>query len=117
MRVNVDDVDVEGENVYFYEGAPFTGELVETGPDGRIVEFMAVREGLQHGETCARYPDGRRKFHGQCVKGRAVGTNRAWHQNGQLAVEKVFDDNGTLLSEQMWDENGSPLPTGSFSAH
>jgi hypothetical protein len=46
------------------------------------------------------------RLHKGVGDGRPVRTHREWHENGQMAVERVFDDHGDLMRVRRWDENG-----------
>lgn len=110
MRVNIDDTDFDDDLRYFYDGEPFTGEAVETHPNGQVINLITFRNGVEHGPQLGWYPDGSRRSETNVVNGNPVGISRRWHRNGQLAEEGEFDEHGTMTGFCRWDEEGSPIP-------
>lgn len=110
MRVNIDDLDVDDDLQYLYNGEPFTGEAVETAPTGEVIALTNFRDGIEHGPQWGWYRDGSKKSEITVVNGRAVGTAREWHPNGQLAEESDFNDRGEKSRMRRWHEDGSPAP-------
>ncbi|MFD0774129.1 toxin-antitoxin system YwqK family antitoxin [Streptomonospora algeriensis] len=107
-RVNEEDIDFDETEMVFYEGEPFTGEVVETDRAGNIVAAVAYNQGYRHGPWREWHSNGNLLIEGRVEFGKGpVGTWKKWHKNGALAEERRFDDHGRTLSIREWDENGA----------
>ncbi|MGV9409186.1 toxin-antitoxin system YwqK family antitoxin [Nocardia sp. NPDC003693] len=104
-----DQISVGDDLRLEYRGEPFTGEVVETIGDQLLSQVFYV-DGVQHGADREWWADGPLKSEGEVRHGRAVGTFREWHHNGQLAREKQFNERGRLVSVTTWDDEGNPIP-------
>lgn len=109
MRINIDDAEYDENYTYTYQGEPFTGELIETAPDGTLLASIPVVEGIPNGLQRAWHVDGSLQRETHVVDGRAVGQSRSWHRNGRLAEEQEFDELGREVSIRRWAEDGSVL--------
>jgi antitoxin component YwqK of YwqJK toxin-antitoxin module len=109
MLINIDQAHHGDDLRLLYEGEPFTGEVVETAPNGRIVALTSYSNGMEDGPATQWYADGQLRAKGVVSSGRAVGLHRRWHRNGQLAAEQRYDDNGRELSVRTWDEAGNVI--------
>jgi antitoxin component YwqK of YwqJK toxin-antitoxin module len=89
-----------------HEGERFTGEVVATDAEGRVVGLTSYAHGVEHGPQVEWYPDGTKKSEGVTDEGNAVGEWREWHPNGQLAQYDLLDEHGDPLRAQRWDESG-----------
>lgn len=110
LRVNVDDL-VEGEYGegvdYRYDGEPFTGEMIEIAPNGRLIKSEIYKEGVPHGPSREWYPNGVLREVGESRKGDPIGEWREWHPNGRLAALRLFSEFGNPLGHKLWDEDGN----------
>jgi antitoxin component YwqK of YwqJK toxin-antitoxin module len=108
MRVAADDVEDDG-GLVFHQGEPFTGEVVEQGPDGSLATLYTYDTGTEDGPYREWYPDDRPYKEGTMRMGLPVGLHRRWHPNGVLAEETLFGDHADHLGHRKWDENGNLL--------
>lgn len=109
MRINIDDIDFDDNLRHFYQGAPFSGEAVETDPHGNVVELITFQNGFEEGPQLAWYSDGSRKYESVISNGNPVGLVRKWYRNGHLQEERQFDASGQMVRVQRWHEDGSPV--------
>ncbi len=85
-------------------GAPFSGTVVESLPDGSILGEVDYYHGLPHGPERTYGSDGRLKEERIHYVGMPVEIRR-WHPNGRLA-QLVRLELGHKVEEHVWDENG-----------
>ncbi|HVV22634.1 MAG TPA: hypothetical protein VHF06_24575 [Pseudonocardiaceae bacterium] len=112
MRVNLDDTTTDETGTYrMYDGAPFTGEVVETAMDGTVVGLVTYQDGLERGPQREWYYDGQLRSEYVDLDGdRPAAVYQEWHENGRLAARKEFDRHGTLRKQEVWTEDGTPIP-------
>ncbi len=104
MRVSLDDVDVDEQGLIFYDGQAFTGTVVESIPDGRVLSEADYFHGLQDGPEKIYRSNGQLEQERVYRSGRVVEV-REWHPNGKIARLTKHDDVSTT-EEHQWDENG-----------
>jgi antitoxin component YwqK of YwqJK toxin-antitoxin module len=110
MSINVDQTDHDVDGTLLHDGTPYTGEVIETAPNGRVISLITYFQGFEDGPTREWYPDGTRRIEGQSRFGiGAVGVWREWHPNGLPAAENGFDDRGRQLYVRRWDPSGAVL--------
>ncbi|WP_194832263.1 toxin-antitoxin system YwqK family antitoxin [Nocardia sp. XZ_19_369] len=110
LRVNAEDLveaDYDDKCDFYYQGQPFTGEMIETNAAGETVGITAYRDGVPDGPEREWFPDGSPRLEGQSTNGDPVGEWREWHPNGQISRHQRFDSGGTSLWQKHWDENGN----------
>lgn len=107
IRVEEDDLDWDDNNLPSHEGEPFTGESVETMPDGRLLSLTTYVEGLDEGPFRVWSGDGVLVVEGTSHLGRPVGVQREWYKNGAPKVEREYGEQGDLLRYRAWDEDGA----------
>lgn len=116
MRINIDDADIGDDLAYRYRGELFTGEVVETDQDGKVVNLLTLVDGRGNGPELSWFPSGQLKTETMLQDGKPVGTSRSWHPNGVLADERVFDDRGFVVGSRNWNDDGSEAPVQRRSA-
>lgn len=109
MRVGFDEVDIQDDLRVTHQGVPFTGEVVEHAPDGRIVALTTYFDGMEDGPYAEWYPTGEPKAAGTVRYGTAVGVHESWHRDGGLAGRDEFDDAGRLLRRLRWAADGTVI--------
>ncbi|WP_199443926.1 toxin-antitoxin system YwqK family antitoxin [Umezawaea beigongshangensis] len=114
MRVNRVDTVLDRGVWLLHEGERFTGEVVDTDVEGRVIGLTSYAHGVEHGPQAEWYPDGTKKSEGVTEKGNAVGEWREWHSNGQLAQYDLLDEHGDPLRTQRWDEAGTLVQDDSY---
>ena len=116
-------------NFHLLDGAPFTGTVVDTYPDGARKARFQVVEGKADGAWAEWYPDGAIRFFSEWRGGKGEGpfvyfhpngeiservTARAdiwdgvaegWHPDGRKAFERVYRA-GTVLSDRRFSASG-----------
>lgn len=115
-RIPFDEVDPTDSLEYVVDGQPYTGEVIETGPDGEMRELITVVDGLPQGPSRSWYADGTLKSEEMAFRGRPVGTAREWHPNGALASESRFDSNGMRLDMRVWDGDGELMRSEQYAS-
>jgi len=106
MRVDVNDVEMDDDLKVYLRGEPFTGEVVEHDPDGRLIGLTTYFNGVEDGPSAAWYPDGTPRAKGEAVNGMGIGLHETWFPNGRLAAQDEFDGTGRHLARRRWDEAG-----------
>jgi antitoxin component YwqK of YwqJK toxin-antitoxin module len=106
QRVNADDTDMDESERVLYQGAPFTGETVETDDDGVVIRVNTYRDGREDGLQREWFNDGMLRSEYNASEGLPRGEAREWHENGQLWRRQEFDRFGHLSVREEWDENG-----------
>ncbi|MFE1763234.1 toxin-antitoxin system YwqK family antitoxin [Streptomyces angustmyceticus] len=107
MRIEDDDCDVEEDTLVYYEGEPFTGEVVERDAEGRMIGLVHYVGGITSGPQTHWHPNGSKKMEGTVKRGEAVGEWRSWHANGQLSEYSLFSQDGEYMRRQRWDKDGN----------
>ena len=109
MRINIDDTETDSDGSTLYEAKPYTGEVIETDRDGNLIYLNTYTMGWDDGPYREWYAGGGLKGEGRTRLGIPVGIWRAWHENGQLAEESVYDDEGSgkRLRRRVWAEDGT----------
>ncbi|GAA3462176.1 toxin-antitoxin system YwqK family antitoxin [Saccharothrix longispora] len=106
MRVEADEVE-EDEGVVFHQGVPFTGEVVESRPDGTVLTLYTYLNGVEDGPYREWFDRERPYKEGEMRYGVPVGRHRRWHADGRLAADLLFGEGGDQLERREWDERGN----------
>jgi antitoxin component YwqK of YwqJK toxin-antitoxin module len=114
LRVHVSQTTVDEGEIVVYNGAPLTGDVYNTAPNGTVVTAKSYRDGLEEGVQREWYADGRPESEYRVEDNQLVGETLDWHRNGRLARRQVFDEYGQLQAREVWDEEGDLLPDESF---
>jgi antitoxin component YwqK of YwqJK toxin-antitoxin module len=118
MSVNVEETDRDTDGCLLYGGAPYTGEVVETAPDGRVISQTSYFQGFEDGPAREWHPNGAMRLEGQSRYGvGAVGVWREWYPDGRPAAEQGFDDDGRQLYVRRWDASGAVLEDTTYQRH
>ena len=126
--VPLSQLQKEGD-LHLLNGAPFTGTVVDTYPDGARKARFKVVDGKADGAWAEWYPDGAIRFYSEWHAGKGEGpfvyfhpggeiservTARAdvwdgvaegWHPDGRKAFERVYQA-GTALSDRRFPASG-----------
>jgi len=127
-----DDPELTLESgVLHWEGAPFSGRIVERYPDGSIESMTPYQNGLRDGTAMSFFSNGGARWERSYVAGREEGLHRGWYDDGTLHFRYpyaggVVDGNalewfpdGTLYrdfnyvggheegSQRMWHDDGT----------
>lgn len=106
IRVRYEDTTLDDSHTYVYhEGAPFTGEVVDTSSDGTVISVNTYVDGLEEGPQREWYNDGSRRAEYQARRGQAIGVALEWYDNGKLAKRQQFDESSELVDQEEWDED------------
>lgn len=108
LRIEADDAVTTG-GVLRHQGVPFTGEVVETKPDGTVLTLHTYLDGVEDGPYREWFDTGTPRAEGEVRRGVPVGRHRRWHPDGRLAAERVFSDTGDERARREWDGNGDPV--------
>lgn len=106
MRVKADEITLHEGAYVMYDGALYTGEVVDTADDGTVLALNTYRDGVENGPQREFYEDGSPKTAYQAVNGMTVGEAQDWHVDGRLARRQEFDQYGELRKRDVWDEEG-----------
>lgn len=117
MRIDTnDDRLTEGPfGELLYDGAPFTGEIVEAGVDDRILGSAFYRDGREEGAESEWYSDGTRKVLGWYQDGEPAGHWKEWYPDGALAQHTYFEPPGTVGWRKRWDKDGKMMKNTEIS--
>jgi antitoxin component YwqK of YwqJK toxin-antitoxin module len=105
IRVPAEELDFDDDQVFHYQGMPFTGVAYEEEQDGGISETAYV-EGLQEGTSRVRYSSGALKSEAAFYRGVGHGRARKFRENGTLESETIYEY-GILVQSSEFDESGS----------
>ncbi len=107
MRIDYDDVDGNADGTVLFEGAPFTGEVVDHWPDGTVQSLTTYRDGVEDGPYREWHRNGTLRTEGRSdLRHGAVGVWREWDASGRLVSEKSFGEDGELDTVRRWDRDG-----------
>jgi antitoxin component YwqK of YwqJK toxin-antitoxin module len=110
-RVHFRDITRDDSGTYVYvDGAPFTGEVFDTGVGDIVSSVNTYVDGLEDGPQREFYYDGSPRAAYEVADGHVVGEAREWHHNGRLARLRVFNDIGWVDSDESWDEDEPVAP-------
>jgi antitoxin component YwqK of YwqJK toxin-antitoxin module len=115
MRVDEEDIEFSESGFAYYQGAPFTGELVMRGSEDEVLALTSYDSGVEEGLARTWDPDGSLLSEGEFRNGQPVGTWRHWRTNGRLSGERVYDDRGNILRRREWDEDNNMTIDKSYS--
>ena len=104
MRISLEDTDNDEQGVIFYDDQPFTGTVVESLPDGKVIGEVDYYNGLQNGPERTYRLNGELKAEAIYRHGMPIEI-REWHSNGKLARLTRIEQ-GRRVEEHVWDENG-----------
>lgn len=107
IRVIEDDLDWDDDNLPSYQGKPFTGESVETMPDGQLLSLATYVDGFPDGPHRVWGAGGVLVGEGTSRRGRPIGVQRQWYPNGTPKVESEYAENGEMIRYRAWDKEGA----------
>lgn len=113
-QVDLDELDEDEHDRAWLHGRPFSGEAVETYPNGRPASMTTYHDGYEDGPQRFWRDDGSLESECTLRRGNAVGKTETWHRSGALAEEKMFDDRGRPLWWRSWDEDGHVVGEGDW---
>lgn len=105
--VDFDDCDYSDAQELLHGGQPFTGAVVERGPQGQIVSLQWFRFGIPDGISRIWSHEGQLQQEIDYAFGMPT-CHREWHANGQLSLEIFFGKMGIVTTAAAWDEGGNP---------
>lgn len=105
IRVGIEQVE-EYDYLVFFNGEPYTGEVVEQGPDGGLGSLYTYDDGALDGPYREWFPDQQLVVEGEMAGGVHVGVLRKWSSRGHRVEEVRFDELGREVGRRRWDENG-----------
>ncbi len=79
------------DDVYFLNGAPFTGLARDKHKDGTPKGEYPFKEGRLHGVVREWWENGQLSTETNFENGQRHGLNRYWSKTGQLMKEQVYD--------------------------
>ena len=106
--VPFDDCDYSLSQELLYHGAPYTGAVVEYGPQGQVVSLQWFRDGIPDGRSCIWTHAGQLREEAEYALGLRKRLRR-WHPNGQLSLEILYDARARVVQSSAWDETGTPV--------
>ncbi|WP_414655116.1 toxin-antitoxin system YwqK family antitoxin, partial [Flavobacterium sp. UBA6135] len=91
MIVEFDDIELKhpdagGGNVYFYNGQPFSGTIVEH-TNGVLVGEISVVNGSTHGRVVSYFNNGQLNYEYFQKFNQMYGIYKRWNENGILEAE------------------------------
>lgn len=104
LKVNDDEIEINDDQIYLYQGIPFTGIACEY-RNGKLASEYSYVNGMEDGLIRAWHDNGQLSLERYCRKGRLHGLNREWDENGVLREESLFES-GYRVELKEWDENG-----------
>jgi antitoxin component YwqK of YwqJK toxin-antitoxin module len=114
LRVHVGQTTVDEGEIVLYNGAPLTGDVYNTAPNGTLITAKSYRDGLEEGVQREWFPDGTPESEYRVEDNLLVGETLDWHSNGRLARRQVFDEYGELQAREVWDDEGTLQADESF---
>jgi hypothetical protein len=104
-RVPESDLQIDDNDVTYYEGVPFTGISFDLGPNGELLSEGEIRDGVETGRVRVWFRSGKLMIDRYVKDGLNHGPNREWFESGQLAEESEWEC-GCCLRRKRWDANG-----------
>ncbi len=98
--------EIDEEHVAEFEGVPFTGIAFEESEDGRLMEEVQFKDGLQDGLAREWYLNGQLCRQGGFYQGVQHGAHDEWYETGARKRHAEFEL-GVLLAETTWSESGT----------
>ena len=105
IRVHEGDLDWDDDNYPWLHGERFTGEVVETLPDGRLLSLSTYLDGRDHGPFKAWSGTGVLVVDGTSDRGLPV-SQREWFDDGSPKAEREYDGQGILVRSRLWNSDG-----------
>ena len=105
LRKNYDELDVDVDGMYFWEGKPFTGTAYELHDNTQVWSEVEMIEGMPNGEVREWFPSGKLKMEGYGKLGERESWSREWFENGTLKRESISENN-RRIKELIWNEQG-----------
>jgi antitoxin component YwqK of YwqJK toxin-antitoxin module len=95
MNINFDDIeimhpDAGGGNVYYYQGQPFTGTIVEYNNLNVLVGEITVVNGHTRGRVASYYNTGQIKEEYFEKYNQMYSIYKKWNQNGGLEFQQDY---------------------------
>ncbi|MBI5217911.1 MAG: toxin-antitoxin system YwqK family antitoxin [Bacteroidia bacterium] len=104
---------VEKKEVFYYNGAPYSGPCFENYPSGAKGVEGAYEKGKKDGAWIWYYENGAKKRETNYNSGKMNGLSIIWYKNGQKRSEIVYEM-GQNVKQLRWDEEGNFLPPPVF---
>jgi antitoxin component YwqK of YwqJK toxin-antitoxin module len=105
LRVHLDELDFDDEQLMIWKGKPFTGVGVEFFPAGLLRSEVYHVDGVEHGPKREWYSSGQLKDEANIWQGGLHGYKRIWDEKGRLISEEL-GELGIGIAEKRWDEQG-----------
>jgi len=120
LEIDYDDLDVDENHTYFFEGNPFTGVAIERTSEGMTIARTLFVSGFKEGLMSLWYPCGQLKmtveYHNNMAHGRFV----EYSQDGRVLSEgenehgvclwrKLHDPDGMLIEDYTVESNEAAL--------
>jgi antitoxin component YwqK of YwqJK toxin-antitoxin module len=105
IRVLYDDIDYTDDDLYVYDGKPFTGIGFEIEQDGTVVSELEFVQGKLHGMSRGFYSSGQLEEETPYVNGLKHGVEREWFESGVLRREAILEFD-VLMRSKVWNEEG-----------
>ena len=93
-------------DVLYNAAQPFTGQTVETYPNGSTYRVINYQQGKQHGWLKAWYPNGRLAQLRYFEDGKKQGLHLGWWPDGKLKFEYHFANDEHQGEQKEWFSNG-----------
>ena len=87
-------------------GAPFTGIVTESYPNGARKLRVGVRDGRPHGVWLEWHQNGAIRYYGEWRDGFGHGTWLYFHENGRLRARDTAVDDVWHGPSESWDQDG-----------
>jgi antitoxin component YwqK of YwqJK toxin-antitoxin module len=109
LRVHYDDLDGDewGDDVWYFQGEPFTGMAYDHHPNGQLHIEDSYVDGQRSGVGRMWYPSGalEKEIDTQRNGRRIEAWERTWYEHGQRASETTIQF-GRKITEKRWNEQG-----------
>ncbi|MET7768690.1 hypothetical protein [Nocardia sp. NPDC005366] len=112
LPVETTDADLardESAGLAWYQGTPFTGDVVEFDDDGGLLEYSTYVNGVLEGSSSHWYPGGAERASRRYERGLPIGTWDEWYPDGQRKQREIYSDSGRLRLRARWSESGDVL--------
>ncbi|WP_054815822.1 toxin-antitoxin system YwqK family antitoxin [Nocardia arizonensis] len=93
-------------DLLLYRDEPFTGQTVESYPDGVLRASTSYIDGHRDGVDLGWHPDGLDRYEREFRRGHPALTWRSWYPDGQPESHEIYDVSGHLLFRERWNEDG-----------
>ena len=102
------------EEITYYKGTPFTGEIFENYNNGQLYYKINFKDGKQDGLSEWYYENGQLQYKDNFKDGNRDGLSEFYYENGQLQRKANYKDGELDGLEESYYKNGQLKEKGNY---